>query len=474
MKRTSFDNLFIGFLLIMISAFIVLITYSTYATRNTLIEERQKVLVNEATLISQETIASYVKGTTSKEILNQRFDSFEDSLQVKVWYTDKYGNIIAASHFDDYKDLTTNIFMLDNGTTLRKAFTLTGTFYDVFDEDMVSIGVPIENNDKLQGYLILHSPIKELNSIKTNFFSITYMPFLLLVLVSSILLAYLSSKVLKPLSKIAQTAKEYAHGNFDAKIGIKNTHDEIGELASSMEYMAGELNKLDEYRKNFIANISHDFRSPLTSIKGYLEAMLDGTIPPEMHEKYLKIVLSESNRLTKLTSSLLELNNFDTAGPILKKSSFDIMDIANSINNTFEGRFQAKKIEFKVICSSKESIAYADKTKIQQVIYNLVDNAIKFSPKNSTITLEISEKNEKIFVSVKDQGSGIEKEDQNKIWDRFYKTDPSRGKDKQGTGLGLSITKEIIKAHGEHINVISTAGVGSEFLFSLPKRNKDK
>ena len=196
---------------------------------------------------------------------------------------------------------------------------------------------------------------------------------------------------------------------------------------------------------------------------------MDGTIPIEKYERYLNIVLTESKRLSKLTEGLLELNDFDTYGPILKKQNFDVIDIIREVRNTVEGVCEEKKIDLRLKCPAEDTHVYADKMKIGQVIYNLVDNAIKFSPKGGQIQITVYDKNDKIFVSVKDEGPGIEKEKQNKVWDRFYKSDTSRGKDKQGTGLGLSITKEIIKAHGEHIDLISTEGAGSEFVFSLPR-----
>ena len=155
--------------------------------------------------------------------------------------------------------------------------------------------------------------------------------------------------------------------------------------------MAGELSKLDEYRKNFIANISHDFRSPLTSIKGYLEAMLDGTIPVEKYDRYLKIVLNESQRLTKLTAGLLELNDFDTYGPVLKRQKFDIVDVVRETRNTFEGLCEKKNIDLRLQCPAEDTTVYADKMKIGQVIYNLIDNAIKFSPENGKIVVTISQ-----------------------------------------------------------------------------------
>ena len=195
--------------------------------------------------------------------------------------------------------------------------------------------------------------------------------------------------------------------------------------------------------------------------------MLDGTIPPEMYEKYLGIVLNETERLTKLTNSLLTLNNLNTKGMLLERTDFDINRTIRNVAAAFEGTCKAKKIAIELIFTGDILYVNADMEKIQQVLYNLLDNAIKFSHHDSVIKIETSEKKNKVFVSVKDTGVGIPKDDLKMIFDRFYKSDASRGKDKKGTGLGLSITKEIIQSHEEHINVISTPGVGSEFIFSL-------
>ncbi len=247
------------------------------------------------------------------------------------------------------------------------------------------------------------------------------------------------------------------------------SEDEMGYLAATLSYMASEIARSEDDQKKFVANVSHDFRSPLTSIKGYLEAMIDGTIPPEMHEKYLSILLNETERLTKLTNSLLTLNNLNTKGIMLNKSDFDINGVIRNVAASFEGTCRERTIAIELVLTGDQMYVFADVDKIQQVLYNLLDNAIKFSHHDSIIKMETTEKHNKIFVSVKDSGIGIPKDDLKLIWDRFYKSDLSRGKDKKGTGLGLSITKEIIRSHGENINVISTEGVGTEFIFSLPK-----
>lgn len=473
MKRTFFDKIIVGILVLLVVAFLGLASYMTYATQKVLVSEKQDSLINVATLLSEQSIGSYLQGITSLEYLQIRFDEFDDTLKTHVWFYDAAGNLIAASNPTAYSNLPENIYNLDEEINLKKGFTQTGNFYDIFDSTVISIGIPIYTNDELQGYMVLHTAMTELDDMQNEMISIMYVPFLTMLLVVVLVLVYFSGTVLRPLSKINRTAREYAKGNFEARTGVKRK-DELGELSDSLEYMAGELSKLDEYRKNFIANISHDFRSPLTSIKGYLVAMLDGTIPVEKYDRYLNIVLNESQRLTKLTTGLLELNDFDTYGPVLKRQMFDIVDVVKETRNTFEGLCQEKKLDLRLQCPAEDTLVYADKMKIGQVVYNLIDNAIKFSPEKSKIIVTISEKNDKIFVSVKDEGPGIEKDKQNKVWDRFYKTDSSRGKDKQGTGLGLSITKEIIKAHGEHINLISTKGAGSEFIFSLPKEPAEK
>jgi signal transduction histidine kinase len=225
---------------------------------------------------------------------------------------------------------------------------------------------------------------------------------------------------------------------------------------------------LEEDQRKFVSNVSHDFRSPLTSIKGYVEAILDGTIPYEMQDKYLNIILNETGRLTKLTSSLLELNNYDSRHSIMEIAPFDLNAIIKSTAASFEGTCSAKHLTIELVLTDTQMVVRANEGKIQQVLYNLLDNAIKFSPEDSVITIETTQRSDKVFVSVKDRGIGISRENLNKIWERFYKIDSSRGKDKKGTGLGLSIVKEIILAHNENINVISTEGVGTEFIFTLP------
>jgi signal transduction histidine kinase len=297
--------------------------------------------------------------------------------------------------------------------------------------------------------------------------NISYLTLAILLFLSLSILICFTQFFYKPVKKITYAAQQYASGNMHYDF-MPESEDELGYVGACMGYMAKQIATTEDDQKKFVANVSHDFRSPLTSIRGYLEAMIDGTIPPELFHKYLNIVLNETERLTNLTNSLLTLNNLNTKGVLLNRTDFDINEIIRKTASSFEGTCKKKNLKMELLLTDSEMFVNADVSKIQQVLYNLTDNAIKFSHPDSVIVIETTLKKNKLFTSVKDTGIGIPKEDLKLIWDRFYKSDLSRGKDKKGTGLGLSIVKEIISSHGEHINVISTQDVGTEFIFSLP------
>ena len=227
------------------------------------------------------------------------------------------------------------------------------------------------------------------------------------------------------------------------------------------------MNKTQEYQRQLLANVSHDFRSPLTSIKGYIEAILDGTIPEEMQKKYLNTVLREAKRLSNLTEEILELNRIDSGRFMLDIKPVEINGIIRDTARSFERRCGERNIIIQLIFSDENNYVLADSVKIQQVCYNLIDNAIKFSNNDSEIVVETTKNNGKLMVAVKDSGCGIAADKLQKVWERFYKSDASRGIDKGSSGLGLSIVKEIIKQHKENINVVSTLGVGTTFIFTL-------
>jgi len=319
----------------------------------------------------------------------------------------------------------------------------------------------------VRGYVVIHCDMADIQESCDNLVNICYITVFVIFLLSVIILMFFTEMVYNPLKKITRATEHYASGNMHYEFQVESD-DEIGYLAACLSFMANRIASSEDDQKKFIANVSHDFRSPLTSIRGFLEAMIDGTIPPELHEKYLNIVLNETERLTKLTNGLLTLNNLNTKGMLLDRTDFEINKIIRNTAASFEATCRKKMLAIELVLTGEEMYVNADMGKIQQVLYNLMDNAIKFSHQDSVIKVETSLRKNKLFVSVKDTGIGIPKDDLKQIWDRFYKSDLSRGKDKKGTGLGLSIVKEIITCHDENINVVSTEGVGTEFTFTLP------
>lgn len=382
-----------------------------------------------------------------------------------IWIINSNGQIILSTRKDISPDHPIDLDGFDPASWGSNYYQI-GDFYGYFHDSRLSTIAPITEHLNIRVYVAVHYLMSDLYQSRSSLLWIIQLLFVITYLMTAVLFLFYSFYIRKPLYAITKGASEFANGNLSYQIPVKS-ENELGYLASNLNYMADKLNRNGEYQRQFISNISHDFRSPLTSIKGYVEAMIDGTIPVEMQEKYLKIISYEAERLEKLTRGLLTLNELDIHKRMLNIQDFDINQTIKSTAASFEGTCTTRQILLELILSGQTLYAHADLEQIQQVLYNLLSNAIKFSPDHSTITIETTEKNGKIFVSVKDHGIGIPKSSLNRIWERFYKIDRSRGKDQKGTGLGLAIVKEIISAHGQHINVISTEGVGTEFIFTL-------
>ena len=467
MRKTLYLKLILAYIIFGLFGFVVVATFVSNMYMDHLKKVQADSLYREATLIANTYASGLYNNEVSLEVVKSQLDALDTYLDATLWIINPSGRLIldSSAPLDVENEIMVENF--DPTVTAGSYYTI-GNFFHTFEEDMLSVFAPITSDFKVKGYVVIHSSISGIMEEANNLLTISYIMLIILFLLSLIILIFFTEIVYIPLRKITEATEQYASGNMHYEFTVES-EDEMGYLAATLSYMASEIARSEDDQKKFVANVSHDFRSPLTSIKGYLEAMIDGTIPPEMHEKYLTILLNETERLRKLTNSLLTLNNLNTKGIMLNKTDFDINQTIRGVAASFEGTCRAKTIAIELVLTGDEMYVVADIDKIQQVLYNLLDNAIKFSHHDSVIKIETNEKHNKVFISVKDSGIGIPKDDLKLIWDRFYKSDLSRGKDKKGTGLGLSITKEIIRSHGENINVISTEGVGTEFIFSLPK-----
>jgi len=465
-KKTLGLRLIICYLAAVVLAFVLVNTYGKSLLEKKLIDESKNRLSEEADFIVSEYLTIFSDSTRSSDKLRMQLASISKFLGIRTWVVSDIGKIIIDSS-ERLNAQGKNVAIL-YPSLLKSGFMSNVYVPEAFSEPMLALTRTISYNYDVNGYIILFTSHADIQQSINIYLDVINACILIFLSILFIILLYIRMITVVPIRKLTKAAREYSNGNYNYPLALKGPND-YRELGAAITYMSGELGKLEDYQKRFVANISHDFRSPLTSIKGFAEAIKDGTIPYEQQGKYLDIILFETERLNKLTSNLLELSRFETKAALLDISTFDINGTIKKTAASFEGVCREKKISINLVFSSKETYVKADMDKIQQVLYNLIDNAIKFSHSNSNIRVSTEEKGEKVYISVKDYGIGIPRDAIGRIWDRFFKTDASRGRDKRGTGLGLSITREIIQAHNENITVISTEGVGSEFTFTLPK-----
>lgn len=291
---------------------------------------------------------------------------------------------------------------------------------------------------------------------------------ILWVLLAALIAVYfISERVIAPLREISSAAKRFASGKFDVRVPVRG-NDEVSELAATFNNMAESLDNYDNMRNSFMSNVSHDLRSPMTSISGFIDGILDGVIPPEQHTYYLQIVSSEIKRLSRLVNTLLDLSRIQAGDRKFTPVSFDICEMARQILISFEQKINAKSLDVEFDCPDERINVIADLDAIYQVFYNVCDNAVKFAEDGKKFRISVRRaKGRKVHVSIYNEGQGIAPADINYVFERFYKSDKSRGLNKNGTGLGLFISKTIIESHNEQIWVESEYGKNCCFTFSL-------
>ena len=277
-----------------------------------------------------------------------------------------------------------------------------------------------------------------------------------------------SYSVMKPLRDISKAAKDFSHGKYDTRVKVRG-NDEIAELAESFNELATMVQARDEMQNTFLSNASHDLRTPMTTIAGFIDGILDGAIPVDKQEYYLKIIKAEIKRLSRLVSSLLDISRLQSGDRKFEMKEFNICELARQTVISFENQLEEKKLDVEFDFDDFDINVIGDRDAINQVIYNLCHNAIKFSYQGGKYKVSIKNENDKIRFTMYNEGIGIAKEEIPFVFNRFFKSDKSRGLDKTGAGLGLFITKTIVEAHGEKIKVNSEYGKYCEFSFTLKK-----
>ena len=317
------------------------------------------------------------------------------------------------------------------------------------------------------GYVFSASNASGLISVWNSLYQIFFFSTLIIMAVTLTLSFITARRQSRPINEMARAARRFAHGDFSVRVSGDHRPDEIGALAASFNQMAESLEQADKRRSDFLANVSHELRTPMTSISGFADGILDGTIAPENQRQYLETISSETKRLNRLVRRMLELSRMQNQSVAeIRKNSFDVSELLVETLLVFEKKINDRALDVDVAVPDDGMVVCGERDAINQVIYNLLENAVKFAEPGSTLSLSVFKQGPKAYVSVKNRGETISEEDLALIFERFHKTDRSRSMDRDGVGLGLYIVKTIIGSHGEDIAVTSRDGV-TEFVFSL-------
>lgn len=428
---------------------------------------------NESDLITQ-------RAHNFEEIVNSKyFNSFSlDLLQEQIMILDGYtgANIWLFTEEGTFNSTSDSTYDMQLGKYPYLADDIKNVFegretsrevlYEGISQDRIlRVGYPFHVGDKIYA-MFINVPMPELEDTISKVSVIIFISLSISGLLAVTLIFMITRRMGHEIKVINDAAKFIAQGNFEKKI-IINRKDELGELAESFNAMADELYKQENTKRMFISSLSHDLRTPLTTIKGYTHGMLDGTIEADKQERYLKIVSNESDRLIKMINDLLDLSKMESGALVLNKTDFDLNDVIINVLDSFEQKIIDKRIKLTIDLTKEKILAHGDMASIQRVIYNLMDNATKFVNMDGDISIRTELKNDKIYVGISNSGNILSSKELSMIWDRFTKLDKSRGLEKKSSGLGLSIVREIVKAHNEKIEVYSNEDVGVAFIFTV-------
>lgn len=485
MKRGSmFARLLTVFLVVILSCAVVLFSISYINLRNARIESRMNALKTQARDMA------YLASRLSTDAVSRALGKTSTTEQYMYWkasrvYQEYNAYILvvdrSGQHRTYYSEATLNdesLKYLPSQEEIAKYLekVLRGEEVVVQSESsagpLFTVLVPIipENalNDQrtVTGLVLIQTAAQTVHASYQGLAWQMGLAVGLLVAAAGLLVFFLTRHMTRPLTIMAQAAGSMAQGDFKARAPEEGTQ-EIRELARAFNQMADQLASLEQSRRDFVANVSHELRSPITSIQGFAQGMLDGTIPQADHEKYLQVVVDETHRLSKLIAGLLNLSRMENEETSLAYSDFDVNETARRVIISRINPIDEKQLEVNADFDPDPCFVHADADQIEQVIINLLDNAIKFTPQGGTITITTRENGSQVLLRVKDNGVGILPADAPHIFDRFYKADKAHTVGK-GTGLGLAICRRIMEKHGQQIRLVSGEG-GAEFEITLAK-----
>jgi len=459
-RRLLFTNITIIVLTMVILSALFYIMFENYYFR-----DKEKIMVEEGKQINT-ILNDYLIGDIDIDRLNQNLNVVDRLINASIWVVSTDGHIYIQSR-DFEKNWTGVTLSKDDIKNILKGETIVrrGYFGGRFTQPVLTVGLPLILGGKIQGAIFMHAPIVEMQKTLMDIFFIMLLAISISIFIAFILISYTSKRISNPLKEMSIATEKMAKGDFSTKINVVDD-DEIGDLSKSFNAMSSELGRMDNARREFVANVSHELRSPLSTIQGYIDGVVDGTIPMEKSKFYLEIAQKETRRMSRLISELLDITKMESGAFPLNLVEFDINELIRLTIIKMESRINEKDLMVKVDFDSDKDIVEADKDKIEQVLTNLIDNAIKFSNPGGYIHIVTEKSKDKLFIKVHNKGKTIPPGEIDHIWDRFYKVDKSRS-GSPGVGLGLYIVRSIINLHNEDIWVTSSNEEGTTFTFTL-------
>lgn len=477
MFKSIFSKYFAVVSFIVCVTFIVLGVVQTVISANFWLDEKQK-LMNENTeqVAKVAADACYLSSDGAQYVLNLERSNLPiiarllcGAIDTEMFITDSRGVLLcsATGETAPQGNSVPSAFLreIPSDRTYFGVGTL-GGMYEKTDQQYVS-SAPICKGGEMIGYVFAVSPAHNLTLYLISNVK-TYLLTMLGVLLLAMLLTYwFTARLVRPLRNMSEAVRRFGAGDFSYRIPVKG-HDEVASLAASLNTMATSLAASEDASRSFVANVSHELRTPMTTIGGFIDGILDGTIPPEKQNYYLGIASDEVKRLSRLVRSMLDLSRIDNGSLKLTPREMDLTELCCHTLLSFEQRIEQKQLHIEGLDACEPCPVTADVDLIAQTVYNLVDNAVKFTNEGGTITVQTERKSDRVGLLIRNTGEGVAGEELPHIFDRFYKSDKSRGLDKSGAGLGLFLVKSIVNLHGGEIYVRSAEHAYCEFYFWLP------
>ena len=475
--KSSFSRNFSTAATILLLALTVLGASFQMLVKEYLTETTVTSLQNDAAIIADLASAYSVEGSLDNQDFLLNLDVAAQISEADAVICDPSGQVILCS---DALEGCSHQGIWFNQEYVQKVIdsggdSTTGVIRGLYSESRYVVAKPIASHDRgsALGIVVVSTPIAGTTRILSRISNIFLTAAVFVVLAAVLAMSVAARRESRPLRDMARVATAFGHGNLEARVKVEEGYsEEVEELALAFNNMASSLQKSEYQRQEFVANVSHELKTPMTTISGYVDGILDGTIPEHRRDHYLRIVSDETKRLSRLVRSMLDISQLQTQEgiPEEKKMHFDLEECLGGVLITFEKKINDKKLNVEVNMPEHPVYTMANRDYVTQVIYNLIDNAVKFCPDGKTLGLSIREGGSKAYISVSNDGDTIPPEELPLVFDRFHKLDKSRSQNRDGWGLGLYIVKTIVCSHGENISVTSKDGK-TEFTFTMPLVN---